>query len=467
MAAELFGILLPALLFATAAGSRKQALRLKWVGLRPCGMGVVIGAGLFPLAAAAGALAEKILGYPFHLPPGFFPTDLGGTLLYAFALGVSAPFCEEMLFRGYILGAFERAGWRPRTAILAVAALFTAFHLSPSRFPGVAVLALALTYIAWRSRSIWPSMAAHFGANSTAVVLSIARNSAQMQKPNPLVVALLAIAATAAAIYCLRRIAVEMPALPMREIAPTPVKPSHWWPLVVAGLIVAVCAGGEIAIYRFHKALPTHELPGLLMEAPWPQQIDWNYAIYDRDKQIGEADYHIVGQAQSGTLLFGTANFRGYNGLTGKPMKIFLHASWDRSSLMLRKLHRQRANDRGDSTFEYSDGAPPSKEARLSGGLYGVYELPWRLSAAVMLQAPRARPPVSLDLWYAPLDGVTVKQQLRIQMYPQPVMCPTHSGNVRTIRLDIGATASAWYDVRKPYTLIRYRVSGTDWVLVK
>jgi membrane protease YdiL (CAAX protease family) len=252
---EIFCILLPAWLFARKTTSPAMALRLKWVGAAPCWMGLVIGASLFPLAAATGWVAEKILGYRLLLSDSSWPEGFGGALVCVLALAVSAPFCEEMLFRGYILAAYERSGWRPRGAILAVAALFTAYHLSPARSLGVALFALAFTYIAWRTGSVWPSIAAHMGANGMAALVVITRNRWATEYPSPCEVIFVGIPAAAAAAFCLWCIA-GRPRSPTPEIVPCSTRAGQWWPLSVAGVIAVAAAGAEFAINRFPDLSP-------------------------------------------------------------------------------------------------------------------------------------------------------------------------------------------------------------------
>ena len=387
MAAELFGILLPALLFASATGLRKTALRLKWVGMRHCWMGLAIGAGLFPMAAAVAVLTEKILGYTVEFPESFFPAGAAGTLVFVLALAISAPICEEMVFRGYILAAYERA-YRPRTAILAVAALFTAYHLSPLRFPVVAPIAVALTFVAWRTGSVWPSIAMHMGANGTAALLNINRHAAMVQHPRPLLFAAIGIAATAAAIVCLWRIAVETHAPEAPQIAPDPVRPTHWGPLFAAAWIVVMVAGAEIT----HSRRAEQRSDAVRVQAPWNGPADWVYEIYAGGVQIGEADYHIRDLGPGGMFLFGSATLRASNGLSGVPMKLWFNASWDVPSMMLRRFHGEVTRASGFDRFDYAPGASRSPEAWLAGGLYSPYELPWRLSAASLIETRRASP---------------------------------------------------------------------------
>ena len=255
---EVFLLLLPALLFAVLTGLPIEALRLKWVGAGACWMGMAIGAGILPLALGADLLGGRILGYSWSLPEDFWAKGPVATLFYVLAIAVCAPFCEELLFRGYILGAYERAGWRPRQAILAVAALFTAYHLSPSRAPGVAVAALALTYVAWRTGSVWPSIGVHAGANGTVALLVATGHSQWVDEPSPRGLLLASIPGLLATAICLWRIATGPPRAQDAEFAPVSAKFRQWWPLWVAGAIVLVVASLEVRMYKFSPAHATH-----------------------------------------------------------------------------------------------------------------------------------------------------------------------------------------------------------------
>ncbi|HYW43362.1 MAG TPA: type II CAAX endopeptidase family protein [Bryobacteraceae bacterium] len=454
---ELFLILLPALLFARATGSLAPALRLKWVGVRPCGMGLVIGAGLLPPAVLAGWLGQKILGYSITVPDSFLPTGIGGTLVYVLASAVSAPFCEEMLFRGYILAAWERIGCRPRTAILAVAALFTAYHVSPLRAPTVAVLALALTYVAWRTGSVWPSIAVHMGANGTVALLVVAGHGAALDNPSSRMALLAGIPAVAAAAFCLWRIAAVSPGPRDREPVPVSTQKSQWWPLAVAGVIVLLAGAGEFVINRFPQLRWAHEVR---VEAPWTAPVTCSYEIYAAGAHIGDAEYRITPGSDS-VLLYATVTFRARNDLTGAPMDLRFHAAWDRTSMVLRRFNGAVTRDGRPEAFQSIEDDSPSSRPSFAGGLYNPYELPWRLSAAVMLQSRKPRRPAYVDLWEAPLKSVSSssKRSIRIQSDPE-------TGSPRTIRIAIGYHASAWYDVEEPHILVRYRESGTEWILV-
>ena len=100
--------------------------------------------------------------------PGWTPSTspassraLGATS-WAMALiaAVLAPLAEEVAFRGYLLSAL-RTHLRPGVAIAASSVLFAAMHLDPVRFPAVLFLGVFLGWLAWRSGSLWPAVAAH------------------------------------------------------------------------------------------------------------------------------------------------------------------------------------------------------------------------------------------------------------------------------------------------------------------
>ena len=86
-------------------------------------------------------------------------------------MAISPAVCEETLFRGPILrGLGTRLG--PMAAIVATAALFGLFHLDIYRLIPATLLGILLGYLANQSRSIVPSMLAHFCNNAVLVTLA-------------------------------------------------------------------------------------------------------------------------------------------------------------------------------------------------------------------------------------------------------------------------------------------------------
>jgi ABC-2 type transport system permease protein/sodium transport system permease protein len=82
------------------------------------------------------------------------------------AMAVAPAVCEELFFRGYLLGALGTR-LRPWAAILISGGLFGLFHVvTPggivfARLVPTALLGIVLGWVAWRSGSVWPGMVLH------------------------------------------------------------------------------------------------------------------------------------------------------------------------------------------------------------------------------------------------------------------------------------------------------------------
>jgi len=101
------------------------------------------------------------------------PQGLAGNL---FVVGMLAPFCEEVLFRGAFQGTLEQRG--PVRAITFSAVLFGLLHVNPFNFIGPILFGLALGFSAWRTGSILPAILWHAINNSAATVLFYSGGSA-------------------------------------------------------------------------------------------------------------------------------------------------------------------------------------------------------------------------------------------------------------------------------------------------
>ncbi len=86
-------------------------------------------------------------------------------------IAVAPGICEELLFRGAILGLL-RPKFKPIVLCLIVGILFGLFHMSVFRIMPTAVLGVILTALAVWTGSIVPSMIVHIGNNAAAILLS-------------------------------------------------------------------------------------------------------------------------------------------------------------------------------------------------------------------------------------------------------------------------------------------------------
>ncbi|MDZ7771358.1 MAG: type II CAAX endopeptidase family protein [Balneolaceae bacterium] len=78
--------------------------------------------------------------------------------------------CEEVLFRGYVLRAFQKS-WGAWTAIIVSGILFGMYHMQLTNLLPLAAIGILLAFLTWISGSIVPAMVAHFVNNGSSVLL--------------------------------------------------------------------------------------------------------------------------------------------------------------------------------------------------------------------------------------------------------------------------------------------------------
>jgi len=166
--------LLPAwLLAATLVSDVSRTFRLRV----PTAGSIAVAAGL---AAALHPLVQELMQHlQWFFPPGlpegsqdFLKTMLGPAQpawLLLLAVAVAPAFCEEFLFRGYVLSAFDRPG-RSHVAVVLSAFAFGAVHMIPHQVFYATLLGLVLGLLAIRTGSIWPGLAFHAVFNGIAVL---------------------------------------------------------------------------------------------------------------------------------------------------------------------------------------------------------------------------------------------------------------------------------------------------------
>ena len=97
------------------------------------------------------------------------PTDGGQLLTLVFLVGVLPGVCEELLFRGAILGAWERRGAKYALAVSSI--LFCMMHGQVGGIPTQLILGFALGYIVISSNSLYVGMVFHTMFNASALVM--------------------------------------------------------------------------------------------------------------------------------------------------------------------------------------------------------------------------------------------------------------------------------------------------------
>jgi len=95
-------------------------------------------------------------------------------LLAIAALGVVPALCEEMFFRGLMLNAYERRlKWAP--AVVVVGVMFALYHILLITIPSIIILGIMITFVVYRTRSIWAGVLYHFVHNFLSVCLAYAQ----------------------------------------------------------------------------------------------------------------------------------------------------------------------------------------------------------------------------------------------------------------------------------------------------
>ncbi len=152
-----------------------NALGLRRPPLAPCLAAVALVPAWIVISLQLQFWQERVLKSPPELMSGVedlmsLAATPQGLALLIFIMGVTPGICEELLFRGAILsGMRERM---PRWAAIAVVALlFGLFHLNVYRLVSTGLTGAVLTWLAFRSRSIFPCILFHALFNSGLVLM--------------------------------------------------------------------------------------------------------------------------------------------------------------------------------------------------------------------------------------------------------------------------------------------------------
>ena len=130
-------------------------------GLHLCVWLAHLQADLFPESVEIGRVLEKLLDFREQkLSPA--------VALFAFAL--SPAICEEALFRGALLSSL-RDRLNGAAVVLIIALLFGAFHMHLFRLLPTAFLGVLLTFVTYRTGSIYLAVIAHALNNGIALVI--------------------------------------------------------------------------------------------------------------------------------------------------------------------------------------------------------------------------------------------------------------------------------------------------------
>jgi len=178
LAAEWLLLLGPAVLFV-ALGRFDPRLALSLRSPRAPHMlgAVLLIAGALPIVWLVGWLQSFVLPIPWDLLEGLeelvTAQSLDRFLWLMLILAITPAFCEEIVFRGVLLGGTRTL--EPWRMIVLNGVVFGAFHLSfetAIRFLPTALLGALIAWAVWRTGSLWVGTLMHFLNNATIVVLT-------------------------------------------------------------------------------------------------------------------------------------------------------------------------------------------------------------------------------------------------------------------------------------------------------
>ncbi len=491
---EALFVFLPAYLYLRLTHQPlRERVRWHWPGWKIALLALLIGAGLYPLSAISAGVLFNLLGYVTATTPAdAFPTTALMGVLAILAYGVMAPLCEEFLCRGVIQPVYETRG--PKWAVLFVGFLFIAFHLSLLQGLSILLLALALGYVNYRTRSLPASILTHMGANGLAAMVvtegvfhtGISRWIVSL--PALLAGLLIAILATVALTLLTRRpsaVAQDEPQIvPQAEPALPAAAPARqrplWlaagWPLLIAALIYFPTIGSEF-IYSRNPELASSALK--VGRPAWQGSPQWHYEIRNvLDEVVGEGDCRlelrepaaeltctsavIAYEAQKGSSYFSssggervdTLRWRLEDGqlLNGASLMTLSDGSFtseQRWSLGSADILVRVSENGGEwsSTSIPFDRTPLAKDSRLP--VVSDYTWPWQLAGVELKPGTQGRV-VRLQpyTWRSASNdnGAVAEAQLAAVHACQQVSTP--AGSFHACEVTLGNDKSAWLDAQ-------------------
>ncbi|HKL10063.1 MAG TPA: type II CAAX endopeptidase family protein [Clostridia bacterium] len=180
IATEFLLVLMPAVIFAiwTRAGMKK-IFRLNPLPFREGILIVLIAIIFYPVSIMGNLIVINLLDSIGWYRPIPFPTasNMQEYALLIFAVAVSAGICEEFLFRGVIMKAYEHYG--PKRAILSTAVLFGIFHFNLQNLLSPIMLGALFGYYVYITDSIYSGILAHSFHNALSVTIGFLTSMAQ------------------------------------------------------------------------------------------------------------------------------------------------------------------------------------------------------------------------------------------------------------------------------------------------
>lgn len=151
----------------------RKTFKLRLPSLRGVVGGIIAVAGGIMLSIVLSGLVAVVFSNSSAAAEEATLKIIGDNPVIAILVVALAPaICEELMFRGYILGAMTNK-YKIGSAITVAAIIFGMYHMSVSRFFPTALLGALQCYFAVKTESILPGMIMHFINNALSVVTVI------------------------------------------------------------------------------------------------------------------------------------------------------------------------------------------------------------------------------------------------------------------------------------------------------
>lgn len=151
----------------------KKYLRIRFTSVKEIILAVLITVSLLPFCYFISELLMDWLAIPDSLKDMsehlFAAKSTGQFIFLVFVIAVTPAICEEVFFRGYFQRTLERT--TGRKSFIWGGILFGLFHMQPLSLITLSILGVLFSFFFYRSRSIFPSSAAHFTNNFIALLL--------------------------------------------------------------------------------------------------------------------------------------------------------------------------------------------------------------------------------------------------------------------------------------------------------
>jgi len=164
-------ILLPVIIFTVINRLKiKEVFRLNPINLTASVLTVIMAAAAWFVSVFATIIVYHIytivIGKPSNGIDDIIPANM---YLGLFLIALTPAICEEALFRGIILKAYENRG--TVKAIVITAFLFAMIHFSIIRVVGPFIIAILAGYLVAKSNSIIPGILTHMTFNSISLLI--------------------------------------------------------------------------------------------------------------------------------------------------------------------------------------------------------------------------------------------------------------------------------------------------------